>query len=32
MITQYLLVYLEMEGDIRKEINAKWKAAKQLFN
>lgn len=32
MITQHLLVYLEMEGDIRKEINAKWKAAKQLFN
>jgi hypothetical protein len=32
MITQHLLVYLEREGDIRNEINTRWKSAKELFN
>jgi hypothetical protein len=31
-ITQHLLVYLEIEGDVRNEINTRWKSAKELFN
>jgi hypothetical protein len=32
IIQQYILVYLEIEGDVRREINARWQSAKELFN